>query len=253
MTLRTAMHQSELRRHLQTLMDRKSSSPESSPRATEAILPHSSIPHTHLQSDKHVDMFRGRLLGVEDELIDALVGERDSSHVANHQVIGLEPAIGGQFCWQPESERWKGRLLGVEDELIDALTLPEGRCSNTTTSPQQSGTPVFLDTCQHDIAGSDDGPAILSYEGAFPQIQFGLEHRVNDFSTPTTPLFDFASPPIKEPEPLGSELSSVDPDDFVVDSIILDRPGNMSLLGGWDLSDLQAMGNTMSDLLGARE
>ena len=73
-------------------------------------------------SDQDVDIFRGRLLGVEDALMLAALARRQER---NREQAHCESDKG--------LDRFKGRLLGVEDGLIDAIV----RASFTGYSTRQ--------------------------------------------------------------------------------------------------------------------
>lgn len=83
-------------------------------------------PQAPCESDKEVDRFKGRLLGVEDGLIDAIVSESCNGH-SNSQGA-LESA--SNFLWysQMETGMPERKMLPSAKRPGDALALPTDQC-----------------------------------------------------------------------------------------------------------------------------
>lgn len=266
----TALHQSELRRHLHDLTSRKFEFPKFGCSVANSHLRNSSFADMCPETSRDVNAFKGTLLGVEDELIDALLHVAYSSHASSP--IPLESAAGQQ---RHTNEIWSERPLGIEEELIDALASFSEQDSDASVNPQTSGSPLFspphlaLESAGHerhsrmynkntpqpvwnpwvvetkdDNFGSDNGRGESSFLcGASAAT---MPHLESSRSSPTTPSSHSPSPSMDSFDAPEADTTPVDPDDLVVDSIILERPGSLSLLSTWDVNDWQG---TMSDLL----
>ena len=81
--------QSVLQRHLQALISRASSNSVSSTTAVHPNPGKRSFSEVNRANDKDVDKFKGRLLGVEDGLIDAIMCEPYLDRATDQRV--LEP------------------------------------------------------------------------------------------------------------------------------------------------------------------
>jgi hypothetical protein len=216
-------------------------------------------------SYKDVDTFRGRLLGVEDELIDALVNGSYTKPAT------IEPAYEQPASFQTFSQPdlWEGRLLGVEEELINALiSPPESRDSRTSqprvspwfhSCPPQSkpeghsrystmwSTSAF-DSIWRSVELEDNNirhnnreeERLFHHKARVSTTSTDIENFETIHSTPTTPSLHASSPLEADSESPEASVTSTDPEDLVMDSIILGQPGNVSLLGTWDLNDWQA-------------
>jgi hypothetical protein len=215
-------------------------------------------------NQRDVDTFRGRLLGVEDELIDALI------HGSYTKSAIIEPAYeqpaSSQNFSQPDL--WEGRLLGVEEELINALMSPPELRDLRMSQPH---VPPGFHSCPESKAESHRRDSTMWSTSAFDSIWRSVEVQDNNIrhnnreeeklfhhktsvstmstdieyfetihSTPTTPSLHASSPLEADSESPGASVTSTDSEDLVMDSIILGQPGNVSFLGTWDLNDWQA-------------
>jgi hypothetical protein len=140
MASRNPSHQSGSRRRLQTVNFRKAGCRRS---AGPAIIGPASRSSTFApqirDSDQDVHTFKGRLLGVEDDLIDALIDDP-----IPHRLIGETPirtSTGSHQNSQSNFERLKARFLGVEDQPIDAIALPAAQDVDQPTDLQAPGSP----------------------------------------------------------------------------------------------------------------
>jgi hypothetical protein len=215
-------------------------------------------------SNRDVDTFRGRLLGVEDELIDALV-----------QGSYTKPAIIEPAYEQPASSRtfsqpdlWEGRLLGVEEELVNALISPpepqDSRMSQALVPPGYHSCPesrpeshrrdstmwstTAFDSIWRSVEVEDNNirhnnreeERLFHHKASVSTTSTDIEHFETTYSTPTTPSLHASSPLEADLESPGASVTSIDSEDLILDSIILEQPGNVSFLGTWDLNDWQA-------------
>jgi hypothetical protein len=224
----------------------------------------------YLESNGDVDAFKGRLLGVEDELIDALINGSYTSPPTRQPAH--EQSASSQASSQPD--HWKGRLLGAEEELIDALTSPsERRDSNVSQAYGPTGVRHSHPDPQPESHRRGSICAVRSIWGSVEVQDNGIGHEIQEdgrmfnhrasvsttlpdmdhvetiHSTPTTRSLQSSSPLAIGSESPQVFATSIDPDSLVVDSIILERPGNISFLGTWDLNEWQA---TVGDLFAVK-
>jgi hypothetical protein len=225
----------------------------------------------YLESNGDVDAFRGRLLGVEDELIDALINGSYTSPTTRQPAH--EQWVNSQTTSQPYHS--KGQSFRGEKELIHALTSPPGRqdskvsraCGPTESrhSHPYSEPESYRrgSTCaagsiwgsvevQNNDSGHDvrEGGTTSYHRASFSTTLPEMDHIETTHSTPTTPSLQSSSPLANGSESPQVYATSIDPDSLVVDSIILERPGTVSFLGTWDLNDWQT---TVGDIFAARK
>ena len=272
MTPRDASPQSELRRNLQTLMTRKSDTPDSGSPVVDSSLQNPDFPNIYCESGKDVDAYKGTLLGVEDELIDAL-----------NIVVYSNPAVNQQFPESPTScqfySRPTCRLPDAREELIDALASLQKQVSDDFISPQSSGlpaccnlrsepgfagherrsitrsntvSPTFWNPWAADLyddrfsSDSNEENSRVHCEASVAMASRDIEPRWANCSTAITPCFCTQLPPAKDSGPLEASATFIALDGFVVGLSISERPIDMSQLSTWDLHDWQG---TISDLL----
>lgn len=272
MTPQDVSRRSKLRWHSQTPMNRNSNIPDSGSSLIESSLQDSTFPDIHSESSKDVDAYKGALLGVEDELIDALNDVVYSSPTVNQQ--SPESPTSSQFYSWPTC-----RLPGAGEELIDALALLPTQVLDHSTSPQSSGLPAYCDLrspsefaghkrrsimCSATVSPTfwnpwaagvyDDGSSSNSSEkdsrvrreASVAMASRGIEPVRTNCSTPITPYFRTHLPPANDSDPPEASATSIASDDLAVGLFVLERPMNVSPLGTWDLNDWQG---TMCDLL----
>lgn len=207
-------------------------------------------------SEKDVNTFRGTLLGVEDELIDALINVAYSNPLANQEEAGS--STGHYLHLPPTRETWKRPPLGLGEDSIDTVATPSGNslddsardqaygahdcdgferyrsdCSNTTSAtvwnPWEFG--IHTDGMKDHTDGrdtiSDRKADVIRAPTHIDSARTDCE-RVKTSSQVTSP----STRKLRQPDTARSE-------DIVIDSILLDGPANVSLLSSWNLQDWQ--------------
>jgi hypothetical protein len=235
----------------------------------------------HCESDRDVDTFKGRLLGVEDGLIDAITSGVYPSRPTNQQV--LESLTSPAWYSQAKAGMRETRLLGSKEGLHDTLALPAAQYTDTSIGPRASGGlehrsphthPSFKNhkrcsvvndntaahhiwcTCavdsRWDSISSDDSELEGIYaDRAWRSVE--IEHVMAGYGTPSTPSFHIHSPSTSEPEVLEQTDTPKELHDILVDSIILERSADVPLLGTWDITNWRTLELTMNDLLVVRK
>jgi hypothetical protein len=284
MASRNLSRQSGPKRSLQTGESRKANCPSAGPSIIidPALQTSSSAQPFRDSDDMDVHTFKGKLLGAEDGLIDALINDPPP----RRRLIGETPArtSTGSFHRNSQSnfERLKAGLLGVDDRLVDAVALLAAQDADRPanlrtpglllscgwlTAPQFKG---FDERCSisdghtaahhtwgtcavavgSDEFGHDDGvtdESLANGVGANMQV----EPSISDCQTLAAEGFCVPSLLTKAPELPKTEST----DDLIMDSVMFDTPPNSSLLGAENLDDWQAFGSwqafdsTVSDLL----
>jgi hypothetical protein len=202
-------------------------------------------------SDIELDAYKGTLLGVEDELVDALINAAYIDRTPDQQ------ALESPASYQSYSRlaHWEERLLGVEEELIDALASfskqmsdPErstAMCSNTSSPVFWNPWAVMVSNDELDADSSEEHGMFYCQRNTATAL-FDTEHLRMNCINPRT--LCRCAPPLlaKNADPPGTKATWTVRDDCVVDSIILERSAEISLLDTRDLDDWQG---TMGDLL----
>lgn len=268
MTRRITLPQSALLAHLRILMSRTTNSEQFGSSVVDFTRPgEPSFARMHGGNAKDVDTFKGRLLGVEDGLIDALTHE--ASHMFGKQEF--ECPTSNRWFSQPEQ---KQQLLRSERGLNETLALTTEEPSNPLFCPQPYELPAYphADSKSHSRCGIVDcntsahhilctcavtiyGDSIRRERSESDEtlaINFETPAAIDlttEYSTPRTTSSSISSPSISEPELSGAIEKSKEPDDFVVDPVLLEKPGGVALLGIWNMGDWQALEATMSNLI----
>lgn len=235
------MSSSELLRHLQTLTDRKPNIPGFRTSVTDSSLRGSSFPYTYPNRDTNVDSFKGKLLGVEDELIDALVNVACSSRpalISSTERNGDVPADSQSSGWADSRNSYRRRGLGCQERHSNMR-------SNTTShdipNPWAVGT-------QDDSSGSgykDGKCGMFEGEMGVATARIDVEHLGTNENTRIMPLPHVLPSPGGSSDPCKARATSIAPDDYVLDSIVLEKPGIICMLWTCNLNDWQTTMNCL--------
>lgn len=186
-------------------------------------------------SDTNVDSFKGKLLGVEDELYDALVNLACSSRPA------LMSSTEGN-CDVPADSQSSGSADLRNSYRRRGLGGQE-RCSKmrSNTTSRVVWNPWAVGT-QDDSSGSgykDGKCSVFEGETGVATAPIDVEHLGTNYNT------RIMSYPHVLPSPGGisdlckARATSIAPDDYLLDSIVLEKPEIISMLGTCNLNDWQ--------------
>jgi hypothetical protein len=287
MASRNPSHQSGPKRCLQTGESRKANCRSAGPSIIDPALQTSSSAQPVRDSDDtDVHTFKGRLLGVEDGLIDALINDPPPRRRLIGETTPTRTSTGSfHRNSQSNFEGLEAGLLGVDDRLVDAVALFAAQdadrpanlrtpgsllsCGWLTAPPLKASERCSISdghtaahhawcTCavavDSDGSGDDDGVTdeILASAG---EMSMDIEPLMSDCDALAAEGFCVPSLLTKAPEPPKTKITLSATDDFIMDSIMFDTPPNSSLLGAENLDDWQAFGSwqafdsTVSDLL----
>jgi len=276
-----ALHQSVLQRHLQALTNRNLNQSNTGKLVVQSKPRKRSISQAHHGNDKDLDTFKGRLPGVEDGLIDAIISDSSPDRPTGHHI--RKASTSCTWYSQEKADFRKSRLRGSKEGLDVTLALPAERYADTSSAQDASGAlehhsprahPFFegrkrcsivdKDTAAHhiwctcavasyrDSIGSDDSDSDdTCTKRAWRSIE--VDHLASVHSVPTTPSSGIASPSTSEPEVLEALDIQEYVNDIVVDPVILERSSDDPSLGMWDLTNWRTLEFTMHDLLVVKE
>jgi hypothetical protein len=131
------VQQSVLQRHLRALIYRTTDRSNVSTSAVHPKPRKRSFSQVRHETDKDIDTFKGRLLGVEDGLIDAIKSEACPDPPAGRQT--REYSTSSPWYSQAKAGTRGRRLLGSGEGLDDTLTLPAERYEHFSIGPECSG------------------------------------------------------------------------------------------------------------------
>jgi hypothetical protein len=288
MASRNPSHQSGPKQCLQTGESRKANCRSAGPSIIDPALQTSSSAQPVRDSDDtDVHTSKGRLLGVEDGLIDALINDPPPRRRLIGETTPTRTSTGSfHRNSQSNFEGLEARLLGVDDRLVDAVALLAAQDADRPanlrtpgsllscgwlTAPQLKGfdercsisdghTAAHRTWCTCAVAVDshgfgDDGGVTDEILASAGEMSMDIEPLMSDCDALAAEVFCVPSLLTKAPEPPKTKITLSATDDFIMDSIMFDTPPNSSLLGAENLDDWQAFGSwqafdsTVSDLL----
>jgi hypothetical protein len=218
-----------------------------------AVLPSSSLPQLHRGNDREVDSFKGRLLGVEDGLIDAIGSESCPDHLNKQRA--LESSTTFPCYLQAEVRALKRRSLRSRKGPNNVRKLPAQQDSEASTGSLVS--PKRVSDSSHPHPGPSShrrdsiGSDLDEARGTYttcPRRSIEIEHAAIGYTTLTMPPANMSSPSTIESDLPEVIDTPTRLDDVVVDSMMLQRSDNDPMLGTWDLSSWRTLEHTLGDL-----
>lgn len=215
-----------------------------------AVLASPSLPQVHRDDDREVDSFKGRLLGVEDGLIDAIGSDSCPDHSIKQRTLESSTTFP---CYLQAEVRAPKRL-----SLRSSKEPKNVRKLNAQQDPKASAgslvSPKRVSDSSHRHPGSNNhrrdsiGSDLDEARGTYttcPRRSIETEHAATGYTSSAT----LSSPPTIESDLPEVIDTPTDLDDIVVDSMMLQRSDDDPMLGTWDLSNWRTLEFTLSDLL----
>jgi hypothetical protein len=219
-----------------------------------AVLPSPSLPQVHRDNDREVDSFKGRLLGVEDGLIDAIGSESCPDHPTKQRPL----KSSATFPWYLQAE-----VKAPKRPSLRSRKKPNN-VRKLLAQQDSEASAAFLVSAKRVTDSSHPHPGISNHRrgsigsdldearGTYttcPRRSIEIEYAATGYTN-----IAMQSAILSSPSTIESDLPEVidtatDLDDIVLDSMMLQRSDDDPMLGTWDLSNWRTLEVTLSDLL----